>query len=196
MANYSITSWTRTMYDFSNPGYNANTKYASQILWSGTKQVGFGIATDYNPRFSQWKDFYITCHFYPIGNIAGYFQKFVKPLPGTTVVVKTPEPAPSTYTKDPTNDCLVAFRKAALDQINYFRSLHFAPSVAGSANLDTSAQAKVSLISSTGSFDKTTAGVGELIYGKVETGDLSVDTCICNIIFYHLILFFISLFIG
>jgi hypothetical protein len=173
------------MYDFSNPGYNANTKYASQILWSGTKQVGFGIATDYNPRLSQWKDFYITCHFYPIGNIAGYFQKFVKPLPGTAVVVKTPEPAPSTYTKDPTSDCLVAFRKAALDQINYLRSLHFAPNVTASADLDSSAQAKVLLISSTGSFEKSTAGVGELTYGKVENGDLSVDTCICNIKFCY-----------
>ncbi len=93
----------------------------------------------------------------------------------------TPEPAPSTYIKPLTNDCLTAFRKAALDQINYFRSLHFAANVTGSADLDTSAQAKVSLITSTGNLDKSTAGVGELIYGKVENGDLSVDTCICNI---------------
>ena len=170
------------MYNFSAPGYNTNTKYASQLLWSGTKQVGFGVAPTYGP-LNTYRDFYITCHFYPVGNIAGNFQKFVKPLPGKTVVVKTPEPAPSTYTSEPTNDCLVAFRKAALDQINYLRSTHSTPNVDASADLDISAQAKASLISSTADFEKSTAGVGELTYGKVETGDLSVNTCIGNIFF-------------
>ena len=182
MANNTIASWTKTMYNFSAPGYNTNTKYASQLLWSGTKQVGFGVAPTYGP-LNTYRDFYITCHFYPVGNIAGNFQKFVKPLPGTTVVVKTPEPAPSTYTSEPTNDCLVAFRKAALDQINYLRSTHSSPNVDASADLDISAQAKASLISSTADFEKSTAGVGELTYGKVETGDLSVNTCIGNIFF-------------
>ena len=180
MANYSVTSWTRSMYDFETPGYNKTTKLASQLIWASTKEVGFGMITDYTPDpVYLWKDIYITVHFYPLGNIAGYFSKNVFPPLGQKVVVKTPEPDASTYNMNLTKDSLSAFRDAALKRTNKYRYSHSAPVIIESAALDASAQAKVELIMSSGVFKKSTIGVGELIYAHINSaGDVSVNTSI------------------
>ena len=55
-------------YDFNNPGYISGTGHFTQIVWKGSKQVGFGYA--------QARDgyYYGVANYYPAGNFIGEFE--------------------------------------------------------------------------------------------------------------------------
>ena len=56
------------MYNFNNPGYISGTGHFTQIVWKGSKQVGFGYA--------QARDgyYYGVANYYPAGNFIGEFE--------------------------------------------------------------------------------------------------------------------------
>ena len=55
-------------YDFNNPGYISGTGHFTQVIWKGSKQVGFGYA--------QARDgyYYGVANYYPAGNYIGEFE--------------------------------------------------------------------------------------------------------------------------
>ena len=55
-------------YNFNNPGYISGTGHFTQIVWKGSKQVGFGYA--------QARDgyYYGDANYYPAGNFIGEFE--------------------------------------------------------------------------------------------------------------------------
>ena len=55
-------------YNFNNPGYISGTGHFTQIVWKGSKQVGFGYA--------QARDgyYYGVANYYPAGNFIGEFE--------------------------------------------------------------------------------------------------------------------------
>ena len=57
-----------SMYNFNNPGYISGTGHFTQIVWKGSKQVGFGYA--------QARDgyYYGVANYYPAGNFIGEFE--------------------------------------------------------------------------------------------------------------------------
>ena len=59
------------MYNFNNPGYISGTGHFTQIVWKGSKQVGFGYA--------QARDgyYYGVANYYPAGNFIGEFEENV-----------------------------------------------------------------------------------------------------------------------
>ena len=58
-------------YNFNNPGYISGTGHFTQIVWKGSKQVGFGYA--------QARDgyYYGVANYYPAGNFIGEFDSNV-----------------------------------------------------------------------------------------------------------------------
>ena len=60
-----------SMYNFNNPGYISGTGHFTQIVWKGSKQVGFGYA--------QARDgyYYGVANYYPAGNFIGEFEENV-----------------------------------------------------------------------------------------------------------------------
>ena len=58
-------------YNFNNPGYISGTGHFTQIVWKGSKQVGFGYA--------QARDgyYYGVANYYPAGNFIGEFEENV-----------------------------------------------------------------------------------------------------------------------
>ena len=60
-----------SMYDFNNPGYISGTGHFTQVVWKGSKQVGFGYA--------QARDgyYYGVANYYPAGNFIGEFEENV-----------------------------------------------------------------------------------------------------------------------
>ena len=62
-----------SQYDFNNPGYISGTGHFTQVVWKGSKQVGFG--------FAQARDgyYYGVANYYPAGNFIGEFEENVFP---------------------------------------------------------------------------------------------------------------------
>ena len=60
-----------SQYDFNNPGYISGTGHFTQVVWKGSKQVGFGYA--------QARDgyYYGVANYYPAGNFIGEFEENV-----------------------------------------------------------------------------------------------------------------------
>lgn len=58
-------------YDFNNPGFVNGTGHFTQVVWKGSKEVGFG--------FAQAKDgyYYGVANYYPAGNYLGEFDSNV-----------------------------------------------------------------------------------------------------------------------
>jgi len=58
-------------YDFSNPGFVNGTGHFTQVVWKGSREVGFG--------FAQAKDgyYYGVANYYPAGNYLGEFDSNV-----------------------------------------------------------------------------------------------------------------------
>ena len=55
-------------YDFGNPGFAMNTGHFTQVVWKGTKKVGFGYAGNY-----------VVGRYEPSGNMMGDFETMVLP---------------------------------------------------------------------------------------------------------------------
>ena len=59
------TSWYNEIkdYNFNNPGFTNNTGHFTQVVWKGSKQVGFGYAQSSNGGH------FGVANYYPAGNI-------------------------------------------------------------------------------------------------------------------------------
>ena len=55
-------------YNFNNPGYISGTGHFTQIVWKGSKQVGFGYAQ------ARDRYYYGVANDYPVGNFIGEFE--------------------------------------------------------------------------------------------------------------------------
>ena len=61
-------------YDFNNPKFTSGTGHFTQLVWKGSKEIGCGAAWNSNNKC------YVTCNYYPAGNVMGYFANNVFPL--------------------------------------------------------------------------------------------------------------------
>ena len=61
-------------YDFNNPKFTSGTGHFTQLVWKGSKEIGCGAACNSNNKC------YVTCNYYPAGNVMGYFANNVFPL--------------------------------------------------------------------------------------------------------------------
>ncbi|KAF5900736.1 Golgi-associated plant pathogenesis-related protein 1-like, partial [Clarias magur] len=71
-----VDSWYSEIkdYNFSNPGFGSNTGHFTQVVWTSTKEVGVGLATD-------GKTVFVVGQYKPAGNITnpGCFKENVLP---------------------------------------------------------------------------------------------------------------------
>ncbi len=58
-------------YNFDSPGYDANTKNFTQLIWKSTKEVGFGRALSKSGKY------YFVANYYPAGNQDDLFKENV-----------------------------------------------------------------------------------------------------------------------
>ncbi|KAG8447382.1 hypothetical protein GDO86_014740, partial [Hymenochirus boettgeri] len=72
-----VDSWYDEIknYDFGRPGFRSNTGHFTQVVWTDSKEVGVGVATDGAGLF------FVVGQYSPAGNITnqGYFEKNVLP---------------------------------------------------------------------------------------------------------------------
>ena len=69
-------------YNFNNPGFSGGTGHFTQLVWKGSKQIGCGVACSINNKC------YVTCNYYPPGNVLSQFDKNVFPLAGMSTAGK------------------------------------------------------------------------------------------------------------
>jgi len=69
-------------YNFNNPGFSGGTGHFTQLVWKGSKQIGCGVACSINNKC------YVTCNYYPPGNVLSQFDKNVFPLGGMSTAGK------------------------------------------------------------------------------------------------------------
>ena len=60
-------------YNFNSPGFSSGTGHFTQLVWKGSKQIGCGAACSNNNKC------YVTCNYYPPGNVISQFDKNVFP---------------------------------------------------------------------------------------------------------------------
>ncbi|XP_047133445.1 Golgi-associated plant pathogenesis-related protein 1 [Hydra vulgaris] len=60
-------------YDYDEPGYAEETGHFTQLVWRGSKKVGFGIAT-------KGKNTVVVAQYLPPGNMEEEFEENVTPL--------------------------------------------------------------------------------------------------------------------
>jgi len=63
-------------YNYTYGGFSMNTGHFTQVVWKGTKEVGFGKAT------SNSNVVFVVANYFPAGNMQGQFQKNVSPPNG------------------------------------------------------------------------------------------------------------------
>ncbi|KAH8243335.1 hypothetical protein KR032_006626, partial [Drosophila birchii] len=61
-------------YDYSSPRFSFETGHFTQVIWVGTKEIGWGEAKD------SYGTYYVVCMYIPSGNIRGEFAKNI-PMP-------------------------------------------------------------------------------------------------------------------
>ena len=61
-------------YNYNNPNYKDKIGHFTQLVWKGSNEIGCGAACN-NDNIC-----YVTCNYYPPGNIIGEFQDNVFPL--------------------------------------------------------------------------------------------------------------------
>lgn len=66
----------RVNYNYSAPGYSANTERFTQTIWHGTTQLGTGFAARRN---GNTYNYYVVNHYYIPGNQDGKYVENVKP---------------------------------------------------------------------------------------------------------------------
>ena len=82
------------------------------------------------------------------------------------------------------NGCLDAFRQAALNAHNLYRSKHSADPLTEDTNLDSSAQSYATKLGITNDFKHSgLANVGENLYASYTSVSLSVSMCSSELIF-------------
>jgi glioma pathogenesis-related protein 2 len=58
-------------YNFKKPGYNHTTKHFTQLVWKGTKLVGFGLSVT---LLEEGYAAYVVAHYSPAGNVNKHFR--------------------------------------------------------------------------------------------------------------------------
>src|SRR5690606_30122537 len=66
-------------YDYNSPGFSSETGAFTQIVWRGTREIGCGF-TACDGKNGVPGDF-ITCFYFPPGNVQGQFAKNVRQPP-------------------------------------------------------------------------------------------------------------------
>ena len=66
-------------YNFDSPGYIPGTRHFSAIVWKSSKQLGCGVSCRDDTYYC-----YVTCNYYPGGNILEKFAENVFPLKDDT----------------------------------------------------------------------------------------------------------------
>ena len=116
----SVDSWYNEVndYDFSNPGFKSGTGHFTQLVWKGSQKLGCGVGCGSNNYC------FVTCNYYPGGNIGNQFGSNVFPKVEDSTSPDTTSPdttAPDTT--DP-EDPLEAFRLQVTERHNYYRAQH------------------------------------------------------------------------
>lgn len=74
----SVDMWYDELYDpgynYDNPGFDMGTGHFTQVVWVGSKEVGFGLA-----QSQKTKRWYSVANYYPPGNYEGQFEENVLP---------------------------------------------------------------------------------------------------------------------
>ena len=71
---FSVKMWYDEVknYNYSNPTFSGNTGHFTQVVWKGTRSVGFGMA-------SKGTTTVVVANYYPPGNYMGQFKQNVLP---------------------------------------------------------------------------------------------------------------------
>ena len=80
LAEQAVTSWYDEVsdYNYSNPGFSANTGHFTQVVWKSSTQLGCGAAQGTaSIGGTQYNAFYVVCHYAPAGNVQGQFPQNV-----------------------------------------------------------------------------------------------------------------------
>ncbi len=76
LANSAVNSWYGEVaqYSYANPGFTASTGHFTQVVWKSSTQLGCGTAQGTKTlNGTQYKAFYVVCHYAPAGNVTGQF---------------------------------------------------------------------------------------------------------------------------
>ncbi|CAF3777803.1 unnamed protein product [Rotaria sp. Silwood1] len=78
------TAWYNeiSLYNYSSPGFSSGTGHFTQVIWSGSTDLGIGIALTSDNQTA-----YVVANYYPAGNWLGQFAANVLPLCTTTTAV-------------------------------------------------------------------------------------------------------------
>ena len=63
-----------SQYNFNKPGFSSGTGHFTQLVWKGSTQIGCGAACNNKNKC------YVTCNYYPPGNVLSQFEQNVFPL--------------------------------------------------------------------------------------------------------------------
>ena len=69
MGRLCTNSWysQKSSYDFNNPTFSASTGLFTQLVWASSTQVGFGLASSFDPRMSM-NGLYCIAQYQPAGD--------------------------------------------------------------------------------------------------------------------------------
>lgn len=76
LANSALNSWYGEVakYNYANPGFAASTGHFTQVVWKSSTQLGCGAAQGTKTiNGTEYKAFYVVCHYAPAGNVTGQF---------------------------------------------------------------------------------------------------------------------------
>ena len=79
----AVESWYSEIkdYDFDNPGFTKGVGHFTQLIWKGSKELGCGAVCEKNAC-------YVTCNYYPAGNVLNDFANNVLPEGGMSTAAK------------------------------------------------------------------------------------------------------------
>lgn len=133
----TVDAWYEEVinYDFNNPGYKSGIGHFTQVVWKGSQQLGCGIGCNSNNYC------FVTCNYYPGGNILSQFASNVFPkVEDSTSSDTTSSDTTSPDTTDPDSP-LEAFRIQVTERHNYYRAQHQVGNLERDSELERIAQA-------------------------------------------------------
>ena len=156
----SVDAWYSEVkdYDFSNPGYKSGIGHFTQLVWKSSENLGCGVGCGSNNYC------FVTCNYYPAGNVLSRFASNVLPkveitdpdttspdttapdttapdttAPDTTAPDTTAPDTTAPDTTDPESP-LEAFRIQVTARHNYYRAQHQVGNLQRDAELERIAQ--------------------------------------------------------
>ncbi len=80
LAKAAVDSWYNEVssYNYDNPGFSSGTGHFTQVVWKSSTQLGCGAAQgNVMNQGSNYKAYYVVCHYAPAGNVQGQFPENV-----------------------------------------------------------------------------------------------------------------------